>query len=153
MLIKRACDLNITDICGIHKVTPLDNFLSQLLTLSTIYHPDLKKVTLISIKRWLLWNFPHFFPTCLARRKEWEISKAGKNRGLESCSNIFFPLVLFLFGSFLKLRTKNKNVCLKTYECSLAVLKRSISFCSRSKRFWHHLLVLSASLNATEPWS
>ena len=44
---------------------------------------------------------PRFFPafeisrpfsTCLARRKKWEISKPGKNRGLESFSNILFPL-------------------------------------------------------------
>ena len=35
---------------------------------------------------------PPFFPTCLARRKEREISNPGNNRGLESCSNIFFPL-------------------------------------------------------------
>ena len=48
------------------------------------------------------WNFPPFFPTCLARRKEREISKPGKNRGLESCSNIVFPLaVYFLAFKFL----------------------------------------------------
>ena len=44
---------------------------------------------------------PQFFPgfeisrpfsTCLAWRKEREISKTGKNRGLESYSNIFFLL-------------------------------------------------------------
>ena len=32
-----------------------------------------------------------FFPTCLTRRKEREISKAGKHPGLDMCSNIFFP--------------------------------------------------------------
>ena len=37
-------------------------------------------------------KFPALFPTCLAWRKEREISKAGKNSGLESCSNIYFPL-------------------------------------------------------------
>ena len=36
-------------------------------------------------------NSRPFFP--LARRKEWEISKPGKNQVLESCSNIFFPLI------------------------------------------------------------
>ena len=39
-----------------------------------------------------LLKFPAFFPTCLARRKERQLSKPGKNRGLENCSNIFFPL-------------------------------------------------------------
>ena len=38
------------------------------------------------------WNFPPFFPICLALSKEREISKPGKNRGLEIFSNIFFPL-------------------------------------------------------------
>ena len=37
-------------------------------------------------------KFPAIFSICLARRKEREISKPGKNRGLESSSNIFFPL-------------------------------------------------------------
>ena len=41
-------------------------------------------------------KFPAIFSICLARRKEREISKPGKNRGLKSCSNIFFPLILFL---------------------------------------------------------
>ena len=36
-------------------------------------------------------------------KKEHEISKPGKNRGLESCSNIFFPLDLadFLSSNFI----------------------------------------------------
>ena len=34
-------------------------------------------------------KFPALFPTCLARRKKREISKPGKNRGLESLTNIF----------------------------------------------------------------
>ena len=39
-------------------------------------------------------EFGALFPHLFSQRKEREISKAGKNRGLESCSNIFFPLVL-----------------------------------------------------------
>ena len=37
-------------------------------------------------------KFPALIPTCLARRKAREISKPGKNRGLESYSKIFSPL-------------------------------------------------------------
>ena len=50
-------------------------------------------------------KFPALIPTCLARRKGREISESGKNRGLESCSNIFLPLRY----SLRTLRTQAKN--------------------------------------------
>ena len=37
-------------------------------------------------------KFPALFFVLNKWEKGREISKAGKNRGLESCSNIFFPL-------------------------------------------------------------
>ena len=77
------------------------------------------------------WNFPPFFPTCLARRKEREISKAGKIVVLKVVLIFFFPLgkkdfrdsvtfpdqvVVSLEGSFIWMRInqskethKNKN--------------------------------------------
>ena len=42
-------------------------------------------------------KFPALFSTCLARSKEREISKPGKNRGLESGSNIIFSLIVRAF--------------------------------------------------------
>ena len=42
-------------------------------------------------------NFPRFSPTCLARRKEWKISKRCRNCSQGSCSYFTFPLEALRF--------------------------------------------------------